>query len=144
MKYPDYCENLININSSQCFFLCPKHHNAVLHQMRLKRFFLGMLLTLIFFIGPVWFLRGLKRFTWSPTLIFLVRAPWGNTACTCGTTVDDTIPPSGPIAWTYEHIGTMKIKNKHYYSSSLLEYCHSYIQKITNGYCLEFLKMGKD
>lgn len=72
-----------------------------LHQIRLNRFFLGMLLTLIFFMGPVWFFRGLKRFTWSPTLIFLVSAPWGNTACTCGTTVDDTIPPSGPMACTW-------------------------------------------
>ena len=44
--------------------------------------------------------RNLDRFTCSPTLIFLVRAPGGKTACTCGTTVDDTIPPSGPMACT--------------------------------------------
>lgn len=35
--------------------------------------------------------------TCSPTLILLVRAPSGNTACTCGTTVLLRIPPSGPI-----------------------------------------------
>lgn len=39
-------------------------------------------------------------FTWSPTLIFFVRAPSGNIACTWGTTVELTIPPSGPITWT--------------------------------------------
>lgn len=38
--------------------------------------------------------------TCRPTLIFLVSAPCGKTACTCGTTVLDTIPPSGPMAWT--------------------------------------------
>ncbi len=35
----------------------------------------------------------LTLFTWSPTLIFLVSAPCGNTACTCGTTVLFTMPP---------------------------------------------------
>ncbi|KAF4523416.1 hypothetical protein B566_EDAN007888 [Ephemera danica] len=49
---------------------------------------------------PVCPFLGLKRFTWRPTLIFLVSAPWGNTACTWGTTLDDTIPPSGPMACT--------------------------------------------
>lgn len=43
---------------------------------------------------------GFIKFTWSPTLIFFVSAPSGKTACTCGTTVLDTIPPSGPIACT--------------------------------------------
>lgn len=39
----------------------------------------------------------LMRITWSPTLILLVRAPSGKTACTWGTTVLLRIPPSGPI-----------------------------------------------
>lgn len=64
-------------------------------------FFFGTWLTVIFrrssFLTPR---RGLNIFTCKPTLIFLVSAPCGNTACTCGTTVLDTIPPSGPIACT--------------------------------------------
>ena len=43
---------------------------------------------------------GLKRFTCRPTLIFFVSAPSGKIACTWGTTVLDTIPPSGPMACT--------------------------------------------
>lgn len=39
-------------------------------------------------------------FTWSPTRIFLVRAPSGNIAWTWGTTVELTIPPSGPTPCT--------------------------------------------
>lgn len=96
---PVYTDEMYWVSPPVLFLTLPLSRH--LHQMRLKRFFLGMLLTLIFFMGPVWFLRGLKRFTWSPTLIFLVRAPWGNTACTWGTTVEDTIPPSGPIACTW-------------------------------------------
>lgn len=71
------------------------------HQISEKRFFFGTWLTLILrnFSGATP-LRGLNRFTCKPTLIFLVRAPCGNTACTCGTTVLDTIPPSGPMACT--------------------------------------------
>lgn len=38
--------------------------------------------------------------TCSPTRIFLVRAHFGNTACTCGTADDDNVPPSGPTACT--------------------------------------------
>jgi len=38
--------------------------------------------------------------TWSPTRIFLVSAFGGNTACTWGTTQDETVPPSGPMPWT--------------------------------------------
>ena len=60
-----------------------------------------MWLTVIFFSIPADVpLRGLNKFTCSPTLIFFVRAPCGKTACTCGTTLDDTMPPSGPIACT--------------------------------------------
>lgn len=39
-------------------------------------------------------------FTWSPTRIFLVRAPSGKIAWTWGTTVELTIPPSGPTPCT--------------------------------------------
>uniref|UniRef100_A0A182V3T4 Uncharacterized protein n=1 Tax=Anopheles merus TaxID=30066 RepID=A0A182V3T4_ANOME len=71
------------------------------YQINEKRFFFGTWLTLIFrnFSGATP-LRGLNRFTCSPTLIFFVSAPCGKTACTCGTTVLDTMPPSGPIACT--------------------------------------------
>lgn len=44
--------------------------------------------------------RKRERPTCRPTLIFLVRAACGKTACTCGTADDDTVPPSGPTAWT--------------------------------------------
>ena len=70
--------------------------------MRENLFFLGTWLTVIFLKSPLAraaFL-GLNMFTWRPTLIFLVRAPWGKTACTCGTTVELTTPPSGPMACT--------------------------------------------
>lgn len=74
---------------------------ALVYQISRNRFFFGTWLTLIFrnFSGATPF-RGLNRFTCRPTLIFLVRAPCGNTACTCGTTVLETIPPSGPMACT--------------------------------------------
>lgn len=39
----------------------------------------------------------LLSITCSPTLILLVRAPSGKTACTWGTTVLLRMPPSGPI-----------------------------------------------
>lgn len=66
-----------------------------------KRFFFGTWLTLIFFnLSDATPLRGLNRFTCRPTLIFFVRAPCGKTACTCGTTVLETMPPSGPMACT--------------------------------------------
>lgn len=72
-----------------------------IYQMSEKRFFFGKWLTLIFFnLSGATPLRGLNKFTCKPTLIFLVRAPCGNTACTWGTTVLDTMPPSGPIACT--------------------------------------------
>lgn len=69
--------------------------------MRENLFFFGTWLTDILrsFCGATP-LRGLKRFTCRPTLIFLVSAPWGKTACTWGTTVLETIPPSGPMACT--------------------------------------------
>lgn len=35
--------------------------------------------------------------TWRPTRILLVSAPSGKTACTCGTTVLLSTPPSGPM-----------------------------------------------
>lgn len=50
--------------------------------------------------------RGLRAsesaelFTWSPTRIFFVSAPSGNIAWTWGTTVELTIPPSGPTPCT--------------------------------------------
>ncbi|KYN35968.1 hypothetical protein ALC56_09759 [Trachymyrmex septentrionalis] len=44
--------------------------------------------------------KGKRKNTCRPTLIFLVRAACGKTACTCGTADDDTVPPSGPTAWT--------------------------------------------
>ena len=66
-----------------------------------NRFFFGKWFTVIFLRSPLWTPRlGLNIFTWRPTLIFLVRAPWGKTAWTCGTTVLLTTPPSGPMAWT--------------------------------------------
>lgn len=64
-------------------------------------FFFGTWLTVIFFRHVLaTFLRGLNKFTCRPTLMRLVSAPCGNTACTCGTTVDETMPPSGPMACT--------------------------------------------
>ena len=66
-----------------------------------NRFFFGKWFTVIFLRRPLWTPRlGLNIFTWRPTLIFLVRAPCGKTAWTCGTTVLLTTPPSGPMAWT--------------------------------------------
>lgn len=47
-------------------------------------------------INEVFFLE----LTCNPTLIFLVRAFGGKTACTNGTAVLETVPPSGPIACT--------------------------------------------
>lgn len=71
------------------------------HHTRDHLFFFGMWFTVILRnISNLIPFRGLKRFTWSPTLIFFVNAPCGNTAWTCGTTVLETIPPSGPMAWT--------------------------------------------
>ena len=67
----------------------------VFYQMREKRFFFGKWFTVIFFNKPLGTpLRGLNMFTWRPTLIFLVRAPCGNTAWTWGTTVLFTTPPN--------------------------------------------------
>ena len=64
-------------------------------------FFFGKWFTVIFLSNPLWTPRlGLNIFTWRPTFIFLVRAPWGKTAWTWGTTVLFTTPPSGPMAWT--------------------------------------------
>ena len=64
------------------------------YQIKEKRFFFGKWFTVIFLSRPLGtFLRGLNMFTCRPTLIFLVRAPWGNTACTWGTTVLLTTPP---------------------------------------------------
>ena len=87
--------------------------------MRQNRFFLGTWLMVIFLKRPVAAadLRGRNMFTWRPTLIFLVRAPWGNIACTCNTPhlfeIDgeieeerrikgfDSFPPSSPCS-SYE------------------------------------------
>jgi uncharacterized membrane protein len=67
---------------------------TVCYQIKEKRFFFGKWLTVIFFSSPFGTpLRGLNIFTCRPTLIFFVRAPWGNTACTWGTTVLLTTPP---------------------------------------------------
>lgn len=71
------------------------------YQIKDHRFFFGMWLTVIlrsFSNGTP--LRGLNKFTCRPTLIFFVRAPSGKMAWTWGTTVLDTMPPSGPMACT--------------------------------------------
>jgi len=71
------------------------------HHINENRFFFGTWLTEIFFRHVLaTFLLGLNKFTCRPTLMRLVSAPCGNTACTCGTTVDETMPPSGPMACT--------------------------------------------
>ena len=68
------------------------------HQIKEKRFFFGKWFTVIFFRRPLGTpFRGLNMFTWRPTLIFLVRAPWGKTACTWGTTVLLTTPPGKQV-----------------------------------------------
>lgn len=79
-----------------------------IYQIREKRFFFGMLLTIIFLVGPDF--PGRNLLTWRPTLIRLVRAPCGKTAWTWGTTVEDTIPPSGPTAWTSWRIRETRAK----------------------------------
>ena len=64
------------------------------YQIKENLFFLGRWLTVIFFSIPDDTpFRGRNIFTWSPTLIFLVRAPWGKMAWTWGTTVLFTTPP---------------------------------------------------
>lgn len=81
----------------------PKYDRVrgAVHHINENRFFFGTWLTEIFFRHVLaTFLRGLNKFTCRPTLMRLVSAPCGNTACTCGTTVDDTMPPSGPMACT--------------------------------------------
>lgn len=66
--------------------------------------------------------------TCSPTLIFFVRAPSGNTACTWGTRVLLRTPPSGPIKWlscfirdtTAKYCGKSRVMMRHilFFSSS--------------------------
>ena len=78
---------------------------SIFHQIKEKRFFFGKWFTVIFLRRPLGtpFL-GLNMFTWRPTLIFLVRAPCGNTACTWGTTVLLTTPPKIKAYFQWEFL----------------------------------------
>ena len=68
--------------------------STISYQINEKRFFFGKWFTVIFLRSPLGTpLRGRNMFTWRPTLIFLVSAPWGKTAWTWGTTVLFTTPP---------------------------------------------------
>lgn len=78
-----------------------ENNTVFFYQINDQRFFFGIWLTVILLsLSNDMPFRGFIKFTCNPTLIFFVSAPSGKTACTCGTTVLDTIPPSGPIAWT--------------------------------------------
>lgn len=78
--------------------------------------------------------------TCSPTLIFLVRAPSGNTAWTWGTRVLLRTPPSGPMKWlscfirdtTAKYCGKSRVMMRHilFFSSSSGESSSAKIRNI--------------
>ncbi|KAH9414596.1 hypothetical protein DERP_008792 [Dermatophagoides pteronyssinus] len=94
-KNYNVCENFLQLQPNQLF--------------QNDRFFTNFFLALTFSLSLS--LSSLLLLpTCNPTLIFLVNAPSGKIACTCGTTVELSIPPSGPIACTSCRIRVMIAK----------------------------------